>query len=87
MESNTKLSPSVTKLFLRGRKRNILLVFTSQYYFKLPKTIRTNPTHYFIMEIPSKRELQQTASNHLPYIDFKDFMKRYKDYIKEPYSF
>ena len=74
-------------MFLRGRKRNISFVFISQSYFKVPKTIRLNATHYFIMKIPIKRELQQIASNHLSDIDFKDFMKLYKDYTKEPYSF
>ena len=27
------------------------------------------------------------ASNHLSGTDFKDFMKLYKEYTKEPYSF
>ena len=40
MESNKKLSPTVSELFLRGRKLNISLVFISQSYFKVPKTIR-----------------------------------------------
>ena len=87
MESNEKLSPIVTELFIRGRKLNISLVFISQSYFKVPKTIRLNATHYFIMKIPNKRELQQIASNHSSDIDFKDFMKLYIDYTKEPYSF
>ena len=39
------------------------------------------------MKIPNKRELQQIASNHSSDIDFKDFMKLYKDYTKKPYSF
>ena len=39
------------------------------------------------MQIPNKRELQQIASNHLSDIDFKDFVKLYKDYTIEPYSF
>ena len=39
------------------------------------------------MKIANKRELQQIASNHLPGIDFKDFMKIYKDYTKEWNSF
>ena len=53
----------------------------------MPKTIRLNATHSFIMKIPNKKELQQIASNHLSEIDFKDFMKHYKDYTKETYSF
>ena len=87
IESNKKLSPMVTELFLRGRKLNISLVFILQSYFKVSKTLRLNATHYFIMKIPNKRELEQTASNHSSHIDFKDIMKLYKDYTKEPYSF
>ena len=55
--------------------------------FKVPKTIELNATHYFIMKIPNKRELQEIVSNHLSHIDFRDFMKLYKDYTKEPCSF
>ena len=69
------------------KKLNILLVFISQSYYKVLKTIRLNATDYFVMKIPNKREIQQIASNHLSGIDFKDFMKFYKDYSKEPYSF
>ena len=72
--------------FLRGRKLNISLVFISQSYFKVPKTIRLNATHYFITKISNKRQLQRITSNHLSDIDFKDFMKFYKDYTKESYS-
>ena len=87
MESNKKSSPIVTELFLGGRKFNISLVFISQSYFKVPKTRRLNATHYFIMKFLNKRELKQTASNHLSDIDFEDFMKLCKDYTKESYSF
>ena len=51
------------------------------------KTIRVDATYCFIMKILSKREFQLIASNHSSDIDFKDFMKLYKDYSKEPYSF
>ena len=39
------------------------------------------------MKIPNKRELQQIALNYLSDIDFKDFIKIYKKYTAEPYSF
>ena len=87
IETDKELSPIVTELFLRGRKLNISLVFISQSYFKLPKIIRLNTTHYFIMKIPNKRELQQIASNHSADFDFKDFMKLYKYFTKEPLRF
>ena len=85
MESIQKLNPIFTELFLRRRKLNILLVLILKSYFKVPKTIRLNATDYFIMKIPNKRKLQQEASNPLSEIDFKDFMKLYKDYTKELY--
>ena len=50
------------------------------------KTIRLNAIH-FIMEIPNKRELLHISSNHSSDIEFKDFMKIYKDYTKEQYLF
>ena len=88
MESNKKLSPKVTELLLRERKLNISLFFISQSCFKVPKTIRLNATHYFIMKVPNKKELQQIASNHYSSdIGFKDFIKLYNDYTKEPHSF
>ena len=59
LESNKKLNPIVTELFLRERKVNISFVFTSQSYLKVPKTMRLNATYYFIMKFPNKRELQQ----------------------------
>ena len=55
MESNKKLSPKVTELLLRGIKLNISLVFISQSYFKVSKTIRQNVTYYVNMKIPNER--------------------------------
>ena len=87
MLCNKKLNLIVTELFIRGRKLNISLVFIAQSYFAVPKSIRLNSTHYFVMKIPNKRELQQIAFNHSSDIDFKDFMNLYKKSIGEPYSF
>ena len=83
--NNNKKSPIVTDLFLRGRKLTILRVFISHFYFKLPKAMRLNATHYFIMKIPSKNELQQIVSNNLSDINFKHFIKLNRKYNKEPH--
>ena len=77
MINNSKLNPIVTELFIRVRKLNISDVFITQSYFKVPKDVRLNSTHFFIMKISNKRELQQIALNHSSDIDFKDFMKIY----------
>ena len=78
MINNKKSDSIVTELFIRGRKLNISVVFIMQSYFKVPKDVRLNSTHFFVMKIPNKRELQQIALNHSSDIDFKDFMKFYK---------
>ena len=75
MINNKKLSPVVIELFIRGKKLNILIVFITRSYFKVPKDVRLNSTHFFIMKIPIERELHQIALNHSFDNDFKDFTK------------
>ena len=77
MINNKKLNSIVTELFIRGRKLNISLVFITQSYFNVPKDVRLNTTHFFIMKIPNKWELQQIALNHSSDIDVKDILKIY----------
>ena len=82
MINNKKQDSIVTELFIRSRKLNISIVFITQSYFKVPKDVRLNSTHFFIMKIPNKRELQQIALNHSSVIDFKDFMKNNKKKVQ-----
>ena len=84
MINNKKLNPIVTELFIRGRKLNISIVFITQSSFKAPKDVRLNSTHFSIMKIPNKKELQQIALNHSSDTNFKDFMKIYKKCTAEP---
>ena len=87
MINNETLNSILTELFIRGRKLNIYIVFISQSYFKVPRDVRLNFTYFFIIKIPNKRELWQIALNHSSDTDFKDFMKIFKRYTAEPYSF
>ena len=77
----------IIELFIRCRKLNISLVFITQSYFSVPKDVRLNTTHYFIMKINNKRELQNIANNHSADIDYKDFKKIYRECTKQPYNF
>ena len=79
MIQNKKLNSVVTELFIRGRKLDISLGFITQSYFKVPKDVRLNTTHFFITKILSKRELQQIAINHSSDIRTEDFVKIYKN--------
>ena len=85
--NNTKLDLIVTELFIRGGKLNISLVFITQSYFKVPKDVRLNTTHFFIAKILNKRELQQIAINHSSDISTKDFINIYRECTAKPYSF
>ena len=87
MINNKTPNPVVTELFIRGRKLNISIVFITKSYFKVQKDVRLNSTHFFIMKIPNKRELQQIVLNHSSDTDFKDFMMIYKKCTTESYSF
>ena len=49
MINNNKLNPVVTQLFIRGRKLNISIVFIMQSYFKVPKDVRLDSTHFFLL--------------------------------------
>ena len=80
MVNNNKLNPIVTELFIRGRKLNISIVFITQSYFKVPKDVRLNSAHFFIMKISNKREIQQIALNHSSDIDFKDLKNTLKNH-------
>ena len=87
MINNKKLNSIVTELFIRGRKLNISLVFITLSYFKVPKNVRLNTTHFFITKIPNERELQQIALNHSSDISTKDFIKTDKECAAELYYF
>ena len=86
MINNKKPNPIATELFIRGRKLNISIAFITQSYFKGPKDVRLNSTHFFITKIPNKRELQHIALNHSSDIDFF-FVRIYNKCTAEPYSF
>ena len=87
MINNKKINLVVTDLFIRSRKRNISIVFIIQSFFKVPKDVRLNSTHFLIMKIPNERELQQIALNLSSDIDFKNFSKIYKNCTAKPYYF
>ena len=80
--TNKGFQAIIKELLIRCRKLNISLLFITQYYFSVPKDVRLNTTHYFLMKINSKTELQNIAINHLADID-QDFKKIYKECTKD----
>ena len=86
MDHNKNLNSIVTELFIRGRKLNISLVFINQSYFKVPKDVRVNTSHFFIAKISNNGELQK-IENHSSDISTKDFINIHRKCTSEPYSF
>ena len=68
-----KFQVIIKELFIRCRKLNISLVFISQLYFSVPKDVRSNSTHYLIIKINNRKELQNIAINHSADIDYNNF--------------
>ena len=87
ISSNKKFQTIIKELFIRCRKVNISLVLITQCYFSVPKDVRLNPTHYLIMKINNRKELQNIAINHSADIDYKDFVRIYRKCTRKPYSF
>ena len=59
MINNKKLNLIVTKLFTSDRKFNISLAIITQPYIKVPKDVRLNTTHFFIMKIQIKENINK----------------------------
>ena len=84
---NKKNQAIIKELLIRCRKLNISLVFITQSYFSVPKETRLNSTHYLIMKINNRKDLQQISIDHSADIDHEDFLKIYRNCTKKPYSF
>ena len=80
--TNRKLQ-AIKELFITCKKPKYSLVFITQSYFSVPKDARLNSTHYLVMKINNKRELQNIANNHSADIDYKDFVKIYRECTKK----
>ena len=85
--TNKKFQAIIKELFIRCRKLRISLVCITQSYFSVPKDVRLNSTHCLILKINSRKELQNIAINHSPDIDYKDFIKIYRECTKESFNF
>ena len=71
--SHKKFQVIIKELFIRCRKLNTSLVFITQPYFSVPKNVRLNSTHYLIIKINNRKELQNIAINHSADFDYNNF--------------
>ena len=85
--TNKKFQAIIKELFIRYIKLNVSLVFITKSYISVPKDVRLNTTHYFIMKINNRIELKNIVTDHSADIDYQDFKKIYRECTKEPYNF
>ena len=85
--TNKKFQSIMKELLIRCRKLNISLFFITQSYFSFPKAVRLNSSHYMIIKINNKRDVQNITINHSADIDYEDFIKIYRECIKESFNF
>ena len=83
--TNKKFRTIIKEIFITCRNVSLSLVSITQSYFSVPKEVTLNSTHYLIMKIHSRSELQQIAINHSADIDYEDFIKIYRNCTNEPY--
>ena len=83
--SNKESSSCCERIIFQMQKTNISFVFIAVFF--VPKDITLNSTHFLIIKINNKRELQNIAITRSADIYYKDFVKIYGDCTSEPYSF
>jgi len=77
----------IKEIFLRGRKRNVSVIYISQSFFKTPKMVRLNSNYIVLFNLNNKRELIEIAKTYSCRFDSKIFIKLYNDIMKNKYSF
>ena len=82
---NRRFQTIIKELFIRCRKLNISLAFITQSYFSVPKDVRLNSTHYLIMKIDNRKELQNIAIDHSADFDYENLMKNYLECKKRTF--
>ena len=71
----------IVDYFIQGRHKNFSVIYLSQSFYKTPRDIRLNCSHYCIYEFPSSRE-RNMISSELG-VDKEQFKKA----TKKPFSF
>ena len=67
--------------FIRGRHKNCSVIYLSQSYYKTPKDIRLNCSHFGIYEFPSSNEISLICREN------NTQKEKYENATKDPYSF
>ena len=67
----------IINYFIQGRHKNCCIIYLSQSYYKTPKDIRINCSHYIIFE---SRENEAICNKHR--IDEDAYKRSFKNYVR-----
>ena len=76
-----KKQRQIVDYFIQGRHKNCSVIYLSQSFYKTPRDIRLNCSHYCVFEFPSSRETNMISS------ELGVDKEKFKKATKEPYSF
>ena len=76
-----KNQTQIIDYFIQGRHKNCSVIYLSQSFYKTPKDIRLNCSHYCLYEFPSSREANRISS------ELGVDKEVYKAATKKPFSF
>ena len=71
----------IVDYFIQGRHKNCSVIYLSQSFYKTPRDIRLNCSHYCIYEFPSSRERNMVSS------ELGVDKEKFKKATKEPFHF
>ena len=71
----------IVDCFIQGRHKNCSVIYLSQSFYKTPRDIRLNCSHYCIYEFPSSRERNMISS------ELGVEPEKFKNATKNPFSF
>lgn len=64
LEADREEQRRITEYFTQGRHKNCSVIYLSQSYYKTPKDVRLNCTHFCIFAFPNNRERYNILRDH-----------------------
>lgn len=78
---------AAAELFIRGRKRNATIIYQTQSFFSMPKTIRLNANYLILMSAGSASEMRELAKTYATDLTYDEFKKLYRECTNTAYGF
>lgn len=85
--NNEKDQKAVEDLFKMGRKKNANVIYLAQAYYKSPKFIRDNCTHYVFFKVHNRQDIGRIHQTHGVDLDKDEFSKLFRSATKGGHDF